>query len=245
MTVDGTTGALYAGDQRAGAAADIPELRTLRGWAAELGLELGTLPGNPEDPGRDADITLLELARTVQLKGLCPPERAAAALSAALPCVEELITENAALFRPTPRGVTLTPAGRDWVAERLAAERAGIDHAALDACYESFGELNRRFKQIVSEWQMATGRQTDADWETLVDAVAAIHARLQPLVAQTADQVARLAGYARRFDEALAAMRRGDRGMLASPLQDSYHTVWFEYHEELIALTGRDRGAEE
>src|SRR5262249_17888147 len=107
-------------------------------------------------------------------------------------------------------------------------------------------ELNRRFKQIVSEWQMAaTGEQSDGDWETLVDAIAAIHAPLQALVARTAGQVARLSTYARRFDQALSAMRRGDRSMLASPLKDSYHTVWFEYHEELIALSGRDRAAEE
>ena len=33
--------------------------------------------------------------------------------------------------------------------------------------------------------------------------------------------------------------------MRASPLKDSYHTVWFEFHEELIALTGRDRAIEE
>jgi pyruvate,orthophosphate dikinase len=29
--------------------------------------------------------------------------------------------------------------------------------------------------------------------------------------------------------------------MLASPLKESYHTVWFELHEELIALSGRQR----
>ena len=33
--------------------------------------------------------------------------------------------------------------------------------------------------------------------------------------------------------------------MLAAPLKDSYHTAWFEYHEELIALCGRDRAADE
>jgi pyruvate,orthophosphate dikinase len=32
--------------------------------------------------------------------------------------------------------------------------------------------------------------------------------------------------------------------MLASPLKESYHTVWFEYHEELISLTGRSRAQE-
>jgi pyruvate,orthophosphate dikinase len=33
--------------------------------------------------------------------------------------------------------------------------------------------------------------------------------------------------------------------MLAAPLKDSYHTAWFEYHEELITLCGRDRAADE
>ena len=33
--------------------------------------------------------------------------------------------------------------------------------------------------------------------------------------------------------------------MLASPLKESYHTLWFDFHEELIALSGRDRETEE
>ena len=33
--------------------------------------------------------------------------------------------------------------------------------------------------------------------------------------------------------------------MIASPLKDSYHTAWFELHEELIHLAGRDRAIEE
>ena len=33
--------------------------------------------------------------------------------------------------------------------------------------------------------------------------------------------------------------------MIASPLKDSYHTVWFELHEELMHLSGRTRAIEE
>ncbi len=29
--------------------------------------------------------------------------------------------------------------------------------------------------------------------------------------------------------------------MLAHPLKNSYHTVWFEFHEEIIRLSGRKR----
>jgi hypothetical protein len=32
---------------------------------------------------------------------------------------------------------------------------------------------------------------------------------------------------------------------LARPLIDSYHTVWFELHEELILATGRTRGTDD
>jgi pyruvate,orthophosphate dikinase len=246
VTVDGTSGAVYAGDQRADGSGDIPELHLLRAWAADLGLELGMETGATDDAGRDADITLLELARTVQLKGLCTAERAAAALSAALPRVEALVGENEPYFQATPRGVMLTPVGRGWLIEQLAAERGAADHHALEACYRDFMALNDRFKQAVSGWQTAAPDEAeDARWEELVGAISVIHARLQPVLSRSAGQIGRLARYGRRFEQALAALRAGDRAMLASPLKDSYHQVWFEYHEELIGLCGRNRMEEE
>jgi pyruvate,orthophosphate dikinase len=246
VTVDGAAGALYAGDQREEGAVDVPELRTLRSWARELDLQPGTTAPGPADPGRDADVTLLELARTVQLKGLCSPERAAAALSAALQRVEELVNGNAALFRTTPRGVMLTAEGQTWLTERLAAERLAIDGATFGAWYEPFMELNHRFKQIVSQWQMAPGGAPAPDaWPALVEAVAGIDSDLLPVLTGTAQQVRRLSKYQTRFEQALAALREGDQTMLASPLKDSYHTVWFEFHEELITLLDRDRATEE
>ena len=50
--------------------------------------------------------------------------------------------------------------------------------------------------------------------------------------------------YADRLAAALAAIDAGDEQMVAHPLRDSYHTVWFELHEELIRLTGRNRADE-
>jgi pyruvate,orthophosphate dikinase len=68
---------------------------------------------------------------------------------------------------------------------------------------------------------------------------------LLSVLATAACQCPRLQSYEPRFVAALAQIEAGDLSMLASPLKDSYHTVWFEYHEELIALCGRDRLAEE
>ena len=48
----------------------------------------------------------------------------------------------------------------------------------------------------------------------------------------------------RRLAAALHAVVEGNTEMVAHPLRDSYHTVWFELHEELIRLTGRTRADE-
>lgn len=244
VTVDGGTGSFYTGDHVTGEGAAIGELVTLRKWAAELDAEPGTA-SEPGEPGRSSDVTLLELARTVQLKGLCAPERAAAALSAALDRIEELLAGHEHVFKPTPRGVMLTPDGRSWLTQELEAERNSIDNREMNACYGRFMELNHDFKRLVSEWQLKGAEPTEDDWSKVVDRVASIHEGLTPLLGDACVLAPRLRSYTTRFVSALEAMRTGDRTMLASPIKDSYHTVWFEYHEELITLCGRDRAEEE
>ena len=246
VTIDGQTGAIYAGDRRAGGDVDLEETRTLRQWATELGVDPGTSAGDQFEPEQMADVTLLELARTVQLKGLCTPERAAAALFTAKGRIEKLAEGNTHLFKETPRGFVLTVEGRDWVTENIAVEAGAVNGDAFNDCYLRFLPLNIRLKQIVSAWQATSGSdRRDEAWSEAVDSVEQLQADLHSLVEETAGHVERLQPYNRRFEAAIDAMRAGDESMLASPLKDSYHTVWFEYHEELIVLSGRDRATEE
>jgi hypothetical protein len=65
-----------------------------------------------------------------------------------------------------------------------------------------------------------------------------------PVAHGAAALVPRLTPYARRLDEAVAKVKAGDVKYFMSPRVESYHTVWFEFHEELIAMTGRTRAAE-
>jgi pyruvate,orthophosphate dikinase len=267
LTVDGATGAVYEGDRRLADQddhpLDLPAVRTLRRWAADLGIE----PGAGNEPAqasgsrsaRDADVSLLEFARTVQLKGLCTPDRAAAALAIAQHRIDALLDAHGSHFQSTPRGVLLTPEGREWLASALDAERTSLDRAALNRVYERFTELNARFKELVSTWQLHTsnaaptpetaptedGQPAGDPWSAVVVSLTEIDAALHPLIEETAAQLPRLAAYAPRFRAALTALRAGDPSMLASPLKDSYHTVWFEFHEELIHATARDRATEE
>ena len=63
---------------------------------------------------------------------------------------------------------------------------------------------------------------------------------LAPLVGD----LPRLDGYRQRLDQAAAQATGGDGRYVASPRVDSYHSVWFELHEDLIRLTGRTRAEE-
>jgi pyruvate,orthophosphate dikinase len=37
----------------------------------------------------------------------------------------------------------------------------------------------------------------------------------------------------------------GERDWFTKPLIDSYHTVWFELHEDLLSTLGKERASEE
>jgi pyruvate,orthophosphate dikinase len=242
VTVDGGTGLLYRGDQRAARDGEDAEVRKLRQWAAEAE-ESATPAPTPAAAAPLREVGLYEFARALQLKGLAQLDRLAAVLHTAEPDLEALIAGSPAMFKATPRGFALTPEGRAWVTEQLEQERDAADRQALEAAYERFLALNHSFKALVSGWQLANGNE-DA-WPPLVDGLAGVHGGLLPLLLETAQVVSRLSHYAPRFESALDQVRAGDTTMLASPVKDSYHTVWFEYHEELIALCGRDRLTEE
>lgn len=246
VTVDGTHGALYRGGVRRDGSVDVAEARLLREWAAELGVEPGTMAIAPAEAVAAREVSLFELARMVQLKGLCTTERLAAACSTKVARVEAMIGEHPSLFRETARGFALTPEGRTWVLEQLEEERGALNRDVVERCYQGFLELNERFKRLVSEWQAASaGGHSEDDWQRLVHSTEALHRDLRPLVDEVASEVHRLATYGVLFDRALSAMREGDTSMLASPLKDSYHTAWFEFHEELLTVSGRDRAVEE
>lgn len=237
VTVDGATGTVFAGDQREDAAGDIPELHTLRDWAT------AAEPTGMESQG-SRTTTLFEVARTIQLKGLCSAELAGACLLCSAGEVERIVLANEAYFRATPRGFILLPGGREWLLRELQAEVANANAPGLEQVYQEFLALNQRFKQLVSEWQV---RRDDGsgDWKALVGSMDTLHRDFLPLVERTSSEIPRLSPYTVRFEAAVQAMRDGDTTMLAAPIKDSYHTVWFEFHEELITLTGRDRGTEE
>ncbi len=144
--------------------------------------------------------------------------------------------------------VRATPEGKAHVAELVAAERQTTDREALADAYEEFDAHNTQLKEIISAWQLRDGSQNDhSDAEYDADVLARLdelHAGFLPLVERIITLAPRLSPYARRFSHALERVNAGDHTYVARPITDSYHTVWFEFHEELIGLLGLSREEE-
>jgi len=59
-----------------------------------------------------------------------------------------------------------------------------------------------------------------------------------------AEVVERIAWHSRRLAAAMERLREGDERYFTGVTVDSFHTVWFECHEDLIQTLGRERIAE-
>jgi hypothetical protein len=156
------------------------------------------------------------------------------------------------LAETTKIGTKLTPAGQVAADAVHAAERLAAAPQQLEALYDRFEHLNGPFKALVSRWQIRTvdGAQvpndhSDAAYDAALFAeLSVIDDDMKVVMAQLATLVPRAAPYGPRFTAALEKLLAGEHRYMAAPILDSYHTVWFELHEDLIRLTGRTRAAE-
>jgi hypothetical protein len=192
-------------------------------------------------------VSELAVLQAVRLKGRVSRDDLAATLGEDLPdVVDRLIGAGLLLDGPALR---LSPEGRERLAGLLASERSAVDGAAISAAYDEFRSVNSEFKALVTDWQLKDGQPNtheDAGYDAAVLArLDDVHRRVTPIVAAAAAQLPRLNRYSAKLQTALDRVRAGETMWLARPLIDSYHTVWFELHEELLLAAGRTREAED
>jgi hypothetical protein len=163
-----------------------------------------------------------------------------------LAAIVDRLTESGLLV--DGKALRVSPDGRVRLDELLATEREHIDTAALAAAYADFRVVNAEFKVLVTDWQLKDGQpNTHEDHEYDAGVLARLddlHHRAAPIIAAAAVQLPRLSRYSAKLQAALANVRAGETAWLSRPLIDSYHTVWFELHEELIVATGLTRESE-
>ncbi|BBZ59201.1 helix-turn-helix domain-containing protein [Mycolicibacterium monacense] len=191
----------------------------------------------------------LSILQATRLKGRVSPEALAATLNRDQATVTVAIAElGEAGLLVEGKSIRLTPAGRERLNDLLAEERLGVDASAISHTYNEFRDVNARFKSLVSEWQLKGGEPNtheDADYDADVLArLERVHDAVLPIIGSAAEQLPRLSAYADKLSTAMERVSAGETTWFTRPIIDSYHTVWFELHEELILAAGLTRDQE-
>lgn len=141
-------------------------------------------------------------------------------------------------------GWALTESG--WAAD-AAGTKAELEAAgtrpALTEAFDAFLVLNPELLDLCTAWQVRSvdgviNDHTDTVYDARVLGLFAdFHARAVVVIAALATAVPRFARYEPRLAEALARAQAGKLEYLADTI-DSFHTVWAELHEDLLATLG-------
>ena len=261
ITIDGTSGEVHAG-VLAGDWEVAREAATLLGWADELGIAV--VGASDEAPGDGVALAeSVEVARELGrndvlqhllVKGGGTSEQLTEALvadaDAFAPFVESI--RNLGLAEETGGSLRLTDAGKLAALDAFGEDRSEFGPDRAIASLEAFHAFDGRMKEIVTAWQIRNveGEQTlndhtDPTYDAQVlEDLATLDAQIAEWLSPLADSFRRFAVYRSRLERALGHARGGDQRYVASPRVDSYHSVWFELHEDLIRLSGRKRSDE-
>lgn len=148
-------------------------------------------------------------------------------------------------------GWGLTDQGRVVDGERVAAELdLSGSRETVEQAYGVFLPLNPRLLQICHDWQLhgAGGAHLpndhrDAEYDLgVIERLVKLDRAAQPVLASLSDQLTRFGAYRTRLTAALDRVEAGEHDYLTESL-DSYHTVWFQLHEDLLATLGIARAS--
>jgi hypothetical protein len=177
--------------------------------------------------------------------------------SEAKPLLDELAGEGLVTYRDGRlSGFSLTKEGREHHARALAAEldAAGARPAVHDG-YRRFLTHNAELLGICTSWQLREDGEgegdatlndhSDPDYDAgVIDRLASLHTGVEPICEDLGDALHRFRPYGPRLRAAVDRVLEGDHDWFTKPMIPSYHTVWFELHEDLLSTLGIERGSE-
>ena len=121
--------------------------------------------------------------------------------------------------------------------------------AGFQGDYEAFERINDDLKQLMTDWQTLTiagetvaNDHSDPDYdERIISRLGKLHDRAERLLERLARHVPRIGHYSEQLLTALEKAEDGDVRWVSDATIGSYHTVWFELHEDLLRVTGLAR----
>jgi hypothetical protein len=179
-----------------------------------------------------------ELVHELRLRGVIEnPERDR---------VQILLTSGLATMRTTK--LVITPDGRAAHREWARCEPGSESEERVRRAFDRFLALNVELVQLCSDWQVKRGgaandhRDAAYDW-SVVQRLVALDERAGAVARHAGAAVERLAPYRPRLRAARTLVEQGKHEWFTSPRIDSYHTVWMQWHEDLLLTLGLERDA--
>jgi hypothetical protein len=160
--------------------------------------------------------------------------------------VQAVLQAGFAIQRSTK--LLITPEGRSAHGAWARCEHGSEAEERVQRAFDRFVPLNVELLQLCSDWQVtrsgATNDHRDADYDwSVVQRLIALDERAGAVARHAGNAVARLAPYRRRLRAARTRVEEGEHEWFTSPRIDSYHTVWMQWHEDLLLALGLERDA--
>ncbi len=207
-----------------------------------------TLPSDPQ----------LLVLHSLRLKGFALPPVVAETVDVpeheVTAILDGLVADALVSFREGRlSGFTLTATGRSYHASLLSQEldTHGV-RESIRASYSRFLGLNSGLLEVCTAWQLreidgesVLNDHADPSYDSaVIEQLAELNGRVYPICEELAQSLARYGRYGPCLAQAIDHVRDGDIDWFTKPVIASYHTVWFELHEDLLATLGIERGSE-
>jgi len=122
-------------------------------------------------------------------------------------------------------------------------------NAAFVSAYETFEKINEDLKALITKWQVhdvggaqVANDHSDKEYdEKIIHRLGALHERFEPVLRTMVTALPRLSIYETGLGHALEMAETGKIEWVSDVKIPSYHTLWFELHEDLLCMLGRTR----
>ncbi len=144
----------------------------------------------------------------------------------------------------------LSPAGHLILSGEYSRFYADLrDDTNFANAFERFELINTELKQLITDWQtleiagkrVLNDHSDSAYDDKLIGKLGDLHERFEPVLTAMVVGEPRLNCYKEKLTAAIEYAEDGAIQWVSDATIDSYHTVWFEMHEDLLRLLGRER----
>ncbi|MFQ5762668.1 MAG: hypothetical protein ACE5PO_06510 [Candidatus Bathyarchaeia archaeon] len=166
--------------------------------------------------------------------------------------IVESFEKNGYITRSMSHGLeqyVISKEGLEVLRNHRESELTHEERAQLTQLYEEFQDLNHAVKQLSTDWQLKDvagskmlNDHTDPAYDfKVLSKLFDNHDRVEAFFQKLDNLAHRYNPYLTRLRSAVEKLKYGELDYFTKPNIDSYHTVWFEFHEDLLKLMGKKR----